>query len=162
MQKIKNQVLASSVRRLKRNLGLMFQLGMYDTWFDWRYINDSPRQMLAVTADDVRRVVNEYFDPKTRTVSIYRTKGGTATERDPELEAVLATVPPERLEQTRAMMKRITESNDVNRLSSMLKMMEQGLSEGQIPDDQRPAFEYMLNILRARVAKLGTAKKVSD
>ena len=162
LQKIKNQVLASSVRRLKRNLGLMFQLGMYDAWFDWRYINDSPRQMLAVTADDVRRVVNEYFDPKTRTVSIYRTKGGTVAERDPELEAVLATVPPERLEQTRAMMKRITESNDVNRLSSMLKMMEQGLSEGQIPDDQKPAFEYMLNILRARVADLGAAKKESD
>ena len=39
----------------------------------------APQRMLAVTADDVRRMLKVYFDPKTRTVGIYRTKAATAS-----------------------------------------------------------------------------------
>ena len=157
LQKVKNQVLASSVRRLKSGLGLMFQLGIYQTWLDWSYINDAPQRMLAITADQVRRVVNEYFDPKTRTVAIYRTKGGTASEVDAELEAVLANVPPEAHEQIKGMIKQVQQSDDLSRLSGMTQMMEQGLAGGQVPEEQRALSEYMLEVIKARVAELEAA-----
>ncbi|UCC29592.1 MAG: insulinase family protein [Phycisphaerales bacterium] len=163
LQKVKNQVLATSVRRLRSNLGLMFQLGLYDTWYDWSYINEAPERMLKVTADDVRRVVKDYFDPKTRTVAIYRTKGGAPTEgEDPELAAILEKLSPQQRDRTKAMIKRIRESTDLDRLKPMLQMMEQGASSDQIPEEQKMMFEYVLKVLSARVAELEAADKESD
>ena len=157
LQKVKNQVLANSVRRLKRSLGLMFQLGLYETWLDWSYINEAPERMLAITADQVRRVVNEYFDPKTRTVAIYRTKEGTTSDVDAELEAVLAGIPPEAHQQIKGMLKQVQQSDDLARLSGMAQMMEQNLTGEQVPEEQRALSEYMLEIIRARVAELEAA-----
>ncbi len=154
LQKVKNQVLAESVQRLKRGFFLMFQLGIYETWLDWSHINEAPQRMLAVAADDVRRVVKEYFDPKTRTVAIYRTKPGTPGGVDPELEAVLASVPAEAHEQIKGMVKQVRQSDDANRLRMMSTMMEQGLAEGQVPQEQRPISEYMLKVVKARLAEL--------
>jgi hypothetical protein len=157
LQKVKNQVLANSVRRLKRSLGLMFQLGLYETWLDWSHINEAPERMLAITADDVRRVVNEYFDPKTRTVAFYRTKEGTTSDVDAELEAVLAGVPPEAHGQIKGMLKQVQQSDDLARLSGMAQMMEQSLTNEQVPEEQRALSEYMLEVIKARVAELEAA-----
>jgi hypothetical protein len=163
LQKVKNQVLASSIRRLRSNTGLMFQLGLYETWYDWSYINDSPKLMLAVTADDVRRVVKDYFDPKTRTLAIYRTKeGASVAPQDPELEAALAGLSPEQKEQTMAMIKRIKESDDIDTLNRMHAMMGRGASSDRVPDDQKAVFRHMLNILEARIAELEASDKESD
>ncbi len=163
LQKVKNQVLASSVRRLQSNIGLMFQLGIYETWYDWTYINESPKRMLAVTADEVRRVVKKYFDPKTRTVAIYRTKeDASKAVEDPELEAALANLPPGQRERTVQMVKRIKELNDVNHLRPMLEMMEQGASSDQLPEEQKAVYEYMLKVLAARIAELEAVNKESD
>ena len=163
LQKVKNQVLATSVRRLRNNRGLMFQLGLYETWYDWSYINEAPKRMLAVTADDVRRVIKDYFDPKTRTVAIYRTKEGTeAAATDPKLDAVLAALSPEQQEQTKAMIKRIKESDDIDSLKRMQEMMGHGASSDRVPEGQKAVFRYMLNVLEARIAELETSDKESD
>ena len=163
LQKVKNQVLAASVRRLKSNLGLMFQLGLYDTWYDWSYINEAPERMLKVTADDVRQVVKDYFDPKTRTVAIYRTKVGAPSEgEDPELAAILEKLSPQQRDRTKAMITRIRESTDLDRLKPMLQIMEQGASSDQIPEEQKMMFEYVLKVLSARAAELEAADKESD
>jgi len=162
LQRVKNQVLAGSIRRLKSNIGLMFQLGLYDTWLDWRYINESPQRMLQVTADDVRRVVSKYLDPKTRTVAIYRTKKGAVRAEDPDVTALLADLPPEQVERTKAMIAQFKESTDLGRLESMLAMMQQGMASDQIPDEQRALYEYMVKVIEARVAELKAANKESD
>jgi predicted Zn-dependent peptidase len=162
LQKVKNQVLASSIRRLKSNIGLMFQLAIYETWYDWSYINESSRRMLEVTADDVRRVVAEYFDPKTRTVAIYRTKEGTPTKEDPELAALLANMPPEAVPQVKAMIQQIKKANDLSMLQKQLQMMEQGLSSGQIPEERKAMMEYVIKTMTARAAELEAASKESE
>ena len=162
LQKVKNQVLASSVRRLKNNIGLMFQLGIYETWYDWSYINESPRRMLEVTADDVRRVVTDYLDAKTRTVAIYRTKEGTSTEVDPELTAALADVPPEAVPQVKAMIQQIKQASDLNRLRQELQMMEQGMDSGRIPEERLAMMKYVIKTMKARVAELEAASKESQ
>ncbi len=154
IQKVKNQVLAGSVRRLKSNFGLMFQLGMFDTWFDWSYINESPKRMLAVTADDVRRVIAEYLDPTTRTVAIYTTKAGTKSDVDPELAQLLADMPEESHEMIKGMAKQFTSAEDGAKLGMMLQRMEQSLNSEQMPEEQKPMAEYMVKLIKARIAEL--------
>ena len=160
LQKVKNQVLAQSVRGLQNNVGLMFQLAVYDTWYDWNYINEAPARMLQVTADDVRRVVAEYLDPKTRTVAIYRTKGGAAPAGDDELTAALADVPPEVHGQIRAMIKQIETTDDVDMLQQRSQGMEQ--MADRVPPDQKAVFDYTLKVMKARLAELEAAEGTSD
>ncbi len=162
IQKVKNQALASSIRSLRSNMGLMFQLAVYDTWYKWQYINESTDLTLKVTADDVRRVVKKYFDPKTRTVAIYLTKEGTKTDSDPELEAVLASVPPEAVPQIKAMIAQLKQIPDANLLKQRLAVMEPALSSEEVPEEQKALLEYMVKIIKARVAELEAAQKESE
>ena len=157
LQKVKNQTLAGSIRSLRSNLGLMFQLAVTETWYDWTYINEAPQRTQAVTADDVRRVVAEYFDPQTRTVAIYRTKGGTVAAADPELEALLANLPPEAAPQIKGLIKEVRQSEDLANLQQRSQMMEQVSAGGQVPEDQKPIFEFILKTIKARVAELEAA-----
>lgn len=166
LQKVKNQVLASSINRLRSNTGLMFQLAVTDTWYDWKHMNDGPDQMLQITPDDVRRVVTKYLDPKTRTVAIYRTKQSEsaepATGEDPELAQVLASIPPEAHAQIKAGFKRIKESTDLEKLKKQAERMDGMLSSGQVPAEQSGLMNLMLKNLKNRIAELEAPTKESN
>ena len=162
LEKVKNQVLASSVQRLRSNIGLMFQLAIYDTWYTWNYLNESPERMLKVTAVDVNRMVQTYLDPKKTTVAIYRTKAGTQTEEDPELAEVLAKVPPDSREQVKAAIKRIKVETDLTRLQQSLPMMEQMVASDQVPEERRAVVSYMVEVMKARVVELEAANKETE
>lgn len=166
LQKVKNQVLAGSVNRLRTNAGLMFQLAVTDTWYDWKHLNDGPDQMMKVTADDVHRVVKQYLDPKLRTVAIYRTKpkqgGEPETIEDPELTKLLAAVPAEAQGQIKTGLKRIKESKDLEKLKTQSEKMEQMLSSGQVPAEQSGMLGYMIKAMKARIAELETPTKESN
>ncbi len=70
LQRVRNQVLAGSYRRLQSNLGLAFQLADSETlWGDWRTTFRASNRMRAVTAADVRRVAARYFTRENRTVA---------------------------------------------------------------------------------------------
>ncbi len=161
LQKVKNQVLAGSVRQLRSNFGLMFQLGLYDTFYDWTYINESPRLMLQVTADEVRRVVNKYFDHETRSVAVFRTKGG-ATSDDPELAAILAELPEERKSQFKAMAERIDRMTDPQQLETTIAQLSQGIASDLMPEEQKAPLAFMLKRMKARLSELKTNRKESD
>jgi predicted Zn-dependent peptidase len=160
LQKVKNQVLASSVNQLRADTGLMFQLAVLDTWYDWKYINEGPERMMKVNADDVHHVVKEYLDPKTRTVAMYRTKtkeGGAATDSaDPELDKLLASIPPEAHGQIKGGLQKIRASTDLAKLQQQSQMMEQMVSSGKVPEEQAPMMNYMLNAMKSRLAELET------
>jgi len=164
LQKVKNQVLASSVRRLQSNFGLMVQLGLLDTWLDWSYINEAPKRMLAVSADDVRAALKRYFDPKTRTVAIYRTKEGQAAEDavDPELAALLEKVPPDSREQIKAMLQRVGREDNLEQLTEQADRMQRVLESGQVPEERRPMLTYFVKVMRARIEEIGASKKESE
>ena len=166
LQKVKNQVLASSVNRLRTNTGLMFQLALTDTWYDWKHLNEGPDRMMKVTADDVHRVVKEYMDPKFRTVAIYRTKpkqgGEPETVEDPELTKLLASLPPEMHDQIKGGLKRLKETKDLAKLQGQLPKMEQALASGQVPPEQTATLNYMMKALKARIAELESPTKESN
>ncbi|HEY8470529.1 MAG TPA: pitrilysin family protein [Longimicrobiales bacterium] len=72
LERIRNQLEAGEVRRLRSNLGLAFQLAgsasAYDG--DWRATFRYTQRLLAVEAADVQRVARTYFRPENRTVAI--------------------------------------------------------------------------------------------
>ncbi|HEY0077895.1 MAG TPA: pitrilysin family protein [Pyrinomonadaceae bacterium] len=84
LQKVKNQSAANNFRSLQSSFALMVQLLLRDNTRGWETINTDPARILAVTAEDIQRVANAYFKPENRTVGIYHTKKGAATE-DPAL-----------------------------------------------------------------------------
>ena len=70
MQRIRNQLEASDVRRLTSNLGLALQLaGSTSAFGDWRTTFDFTDRLAAVEPEDVRRVTQQFFTCENRTVA---------------------------------------------------------------------------------------------
>jgi predicted Zn-dependent peptidase len=76
LQKVKNNVAATSFRRLASNFYILLQLVVYEGYGDWREMNEGPKKEAAVTAEDVRRVANTYLTRETRAVYLVTRKGG--------------------------------------------------------------------------------------
>ena len=74
LQKVKNNFAANEYRKLSSNSPILMQLLHYDGMGDWRAINEGNAKIQAVTAADVKRVVNEYFTKENRAVATYTRK----------------------------------------------------------------------------------------
>jgi len=74
LRKVKNRVAARNYRKLQSNMSLLIQLAFNEAILEWQEINEGPRKEEAVTAADIRRVVNRYFDATNRSVAVYRRK----------------------------------------------------------------------------------------
>jgi predicted Zn-dependent peptidase len=71
LQKIKNQIQTSFLRKLDSNSTLAYWLSYGQCLFgDWRYVTDRIQAYEKVTAEEVRRVARKYFIPKNQTVAI--------------------------------------------------------------------------------------------
>jgi len=69
LEKIKNQLDASFIRRLNSNRGMAWRLSHnYAVAGDWKYLLKSYEDIKKVTAEDVMRVADKYFVPENRTV----------------------------------------------------------------------------------------------
>jgi predicted Zn-dependent peptidase len=70
LERVRNQLAASRVRRLQSNLGLAFQLaGSTSLHGDWRETFERVERMHEVTPADVQAVVRRYFHAANRTVA---------------------------------------------------------------------------------------------
>lgn len=77
LTRVRRRLEAARVRRLTSNLGLAFQIvGSEAFWGDWRETFHSQERLQAVEAEDVLRVLDEYFHPRGLTV-------GTLERADP-------------------------------------------------------------------------------
>lgn len=71
LQRVRNQLEASAIRRLRSNFGLAVQLADSESLFgDWSRTFRFFQAMEAVTPGDIQRVVREYFRENQRTVAI--------------------------------------------------------------------------------------------
>ncbi len=78
LQMVKTRAKANLIRRLGDNEGLAFQLGTYQARYgDWRELFRSIEKIDKVTKADIRRVANQIFVPKNRTVGRIETKADT-------------------------------------------------------------------------------------
>jgi predicted Zn-dependent peptidase len=145
LAKVKNQSLANSFRRLQSNFYLLLQLLFYDVLGDWQYINTSPAEIQAVTAEDVMRVANTYFPPEGKNVLWYHRKEGSA--EDPGLAALSG--------QGKMMAKQalaeISQSTDPAELEQMLTQIQS--MKSQAP----PEFQAALDLIAQRAQERITA-----
>lgn len=71
LEKVRNQIVADSIRALNSNMGLARQLTYFQSvGGDWRYLVDYVENISQVTAEDIMRVAAEYFRPRNRTVAV--------------------------------------------------------------------------------------------
>ena len=149
LQKVKNQSLADSFRRLQSNFFLMLQLLIYDVWDDWRYLNESTAKYEAVTADDLQRVANTYLTDTGRNVLWYFRKEGS--QEDPELAALTG--------QAKAMAKQalaqIAQVTDPAELEQGLQQMQ--AMKDQAPPEFQPAIELIIKRATERIEELRAA-----
>ncbi len=147
LQKVKNQIAADSYRRLESNRFLLIQLGIYASLGDWQYINESPRKLQAVTAEDVQRVAKTYFAPSNSAVAIFTRKAAAEAE-DPDL----AALDPEARSRVQKMIRQIVQMEDAGRLQLMVSMLETQL--GQVEGQDAAAVQYIIKKLNERIAEL--------
>jgi predicted Zn-dependent peptidase len=86
LQKVKNNFAAAEYRRLSSNFPILMQLIHNEGEGDWREINEAGPKLQAVTAADVRRVTNDYFDKENRTVATYVRKAGATAQKEKATE----------------------------------------------------------------------------
>lgn len=141
LQKIKNQTIADSFRRLQSNFFILVQLGYYEGLGGWEYMNESPEYIQAVTPDDIMRVANEYFDHSLRTVATYTRQEADLANMDPELAALT----PEQRENVQTLLSQLRPA-PVAALKQFEAQMEQGAAG--VPAEDMPAFEYVRKKLR--------------
>jgi len=147
LQKVKNQIAADSYRQLQSNASLRVQLGFYEATRTWRYINEGPRLMQAVTPEDVQHVASTYFTKNNRSVATYTRRAGSTPE-DP----LLAALSPEMKTQAKQMLASIDQaiaSGAAPDLKAMAAQMR--AQEAQVPPEVRPMLQYIVRELEARI-----------
>ncbi|MBI4540447.1 MAG: insulinase family protein [Gemmatimonadetes bacterium] len=83
VQRVRNQIEAGEVRRLRSNFGLAFQLAESATRYgDWRATFRLGRRLQAVEPEDIRRVAQRYFSRENRTVATLVRPAGERTQRE--------------------------------------------------------------------------------
>ncbi len=157
LEKVKNQSAANAYRQLENSFFIMLQLGYYEAMGDWNYINTQPRAIAAVTADDIQRVANTYFDETNRSVATYTRKAGSVEDAD--LAALKAALPAEMA----AMAPMIKQQIEQQLAGASLDELRQAETEtvaqmAQVPAEMKPVLEFALKKLRNRIAELEAAE----
>jgi predicted Zn-dependent peptidase len=152
LQKVKNQAMADSYRRLQNNFFLMIQLAYAEALGDWSEINKESAKIQAVTAEDVKRVANTYFGKNNRSVATYVRKAGAAPAADPDLAALPAPMQA----MARQAAKKISEEKDAAKLKEGLAQLEE--QAAQFPPQMAPVTDFLKKKMNARLAELEGGK----
>lgn len=155
LQKVKNQQAADTFRGLEDNSSLFFQLSITEGYGGYEYLNEHPKRIAAVTAEDIMRVANKYFKSDARAVSMYTRKGGTA-EVALTLEDVEKSLPAEmvamvmpQLEMQIASLADITETAE---LQAQLDEME--AQKDMVPPQFATAMKYIKQQVEKRLQEI--------
>jgi predicted Zn-dependent peptidase len=146
LQKVKNQEAADAYRRLQGNFFLMLQLGYYEGLGSWRYVNDSPARLQAVTAADIQNVARKYFEKTNRAVAIYTRKSGST-----EIDSELAAMDPQKRAVAMQALKEM-EKYDADSLRRMISEMESRI--GQVPPQFADVMQYIMKKAKTRLEGL--------
>lgn len=146
LQKVKNQNLANSYRRLQNNFFLLLQLLIYDVLGDYTYLNESAAEIQAVTAEDVQRVAETYFTATGRNVLWYDRKAGS--EEDPEIAALDGRAKAF----AKQVLAQVGQAEDPAELGQALAQMQ--AMAGQAPPEFKPAVELVIRRIQERIAVL--------
>ncbi len=148
LQKVKNQFAADNYRRLEGRFFLMLQILLADSNRGWQSFNEDPRRIAAVTAEDVQRVANIYFKPENRTVALYYTKKGEASDEDP----LLAGLSDQEKVQVRQFREAVAKMS-IDEATAIMQKLEQ--QKDSAPPDKKKFVEALYNLLQKKIQNGG-------
>lgn len=150
LQKVKNQAAADSFRELGDNSNLFFQLAIYEAWLEWEVLNEYPRLLQEVTAEDIQRVAKEYLRADARAIATYTRRAGT---KAPVLTLadVEASLPepmrPMVLAQLESQLTELEATEDADALREMLGQMDE--QAAAMP----PQFKTMMDFVKQEIGR---------
>jgi predicted Zn-dependent peptidase len=147
LQKVKNRFAADNFRRLQSSFALMIQLLVADANRGWRTFNEDPKQIEAVTQDDIQRAANRYFKAENRAVALYYTKKSDAPA-DPMLEG-LTDQEKAQIQQMKGMLAKAPKEQ----VKTMIQQIEQ--QEGTAPPERKKFLQVVKKLLLEHVQKEG-------
>ncbi len=158
LQKVKNQAAADAYRSLQANFFIMVQLGYYEALGGWEYINEAPRRLQEVTAEDIQRVAKTYFEPRNRAVAIYTRKAGTEPmgADDPEF----AALSPQAQAQVSQMLRQLNAVENIDELRQIAAILSQQVDAA--PEEHRAAIRYLLRKIEERIAELDSGESAEE
>ncbi len=150
LQKIKNQSAADTFRELQDNSSLFFQLAITEAYGGYEYLNNYPRAIQAVTAEDIMRVANEVFKNDARAVALYSRRGGEVALIT--LDQVKASLPEEMagmiMPQLEMQLAEI-EAMDAQQLTEALTEIE--AQAEMIPPQMKKLMDYIKQEMQIRL-----------
>jgi predicted Zn-dependent peptidase len=150
LQKVKNQAAADSFRQLQGNSNLFFQLAIYEAWVGWQQLNEYPRLVQAVTAEDIRRVARTYLTGDRRGVATYTRRKGADVPLI-TLEDVEASLPEGMREmimaQFRGQLAELSNETDTDKLREALAQLNE--QAAMMP----PVFKTMMDYVRQEIGR---------
>ncbi len=150
LQKIKNQSAADTFRELQDNSSLFFQLAITEAYGGYEYLNNYPRAIQAVTAEDIMRVANDIFTNDARAVALYSRRGGEAALIT--IEEVQASLPEEMagmiMPQLEMQIAEI-EAMDAQQLTEALTEIE--AQAEMIPPQMKKLMDYIKQEMQIRL-----------
>jgi len=149
LQKVKNQYAANNFRRLQSNFALMVQLLLADSGRGWRTFNEDPKELQAVTAEDVQRVSNKYFTAANRAVAVYYTKKSEGKQEEDPLLAGLSDEEKAQVRQFKGMLPSIPK----DKATAILQQIEQ--QESAAPPEQKKVLAVIKKLLQEKIEKEG-------
>ena len=163
LQKVKNQQAADTFRGLQDNSSLFFQLAITEGYGSYEYLNEQPKRIAAVTAEDIMRVANEYLKADARAVASYTRKGGSV-EVMLTLDDVRASLPDEMvgmvLPQLEAGVAEIAAETDIAALTVQMEEME--AAKDQTPPQFQTAMKFMKQQMESRIAQLEAGESTEN
>jgi predicted Zn-dependent peptidase len=148
LQKVRNQLRVEKIRflDLMSGIGTLFYLGSNAAMGDWTEANNNPDKCDAVTAEDIQRVANKYFDSNQRNVLIINSKETEGEESPGGGDPMLA--------QITNMIKSMTDAAQLEQMMGMLSMRME-----QVEDPERRAgMEKILELANERLKELKAAE----
>lgn len=150
LQKVKNQAAADSFRQLQGNSNLFFQLAIYEAWLGWQQLNEYPRLIQAVTAEDIQRVARTYLTQDRRGVATYTRRKGADVPMI-TLEDVEASLPEGMREmimaQFRGQLAELANETDTDKLREALTQINE--QSAMMP----PVFKTMMDYVRQEIGR---------
>ncbi len=163
LQKVKNQQAADTFRGLQDNSSLFFQLAITEAYDSYEYLNEHPKRIAAVTAEDIMRVANEYFESDERAVSHYTRKGGSEVELL-TLEDVRASLPEEMAEmvmpQLEAQLEGLKSETDASVLQGQIEEMD--AQAEMVPPQFQTAMKYIKQQMELRISEIESGVQGGD
>lgn len=146
LQKAKNQLRVNQIRflDLMSGIGMLFYLGQNVARGDWTEANNHPDKCDQVTAEDIMRVANTYFEKNQRNVLVIRAKAKPEEDGSGENE------------QFNRFVRMIESMDDPAKVEQMIGMVSMQMESIEDPEE-RNQMEKLLEIAREHLSRLKAA-----